>query len=179
MKKIIREEGRDARNLLYWTVPPVPQDKTANGIYGRSKSETRLVSDGLLRGRTPRQREWVRTEFFERFRLFLMGFIIYLTWRVKMMLITRIHNDNFFLNFLYIYPTTFNWKLYFVLIRIFSFWFTKKFIRTPEKSIRTLDQRRHDIRARNWGTLFENLRLAVDKIYSTCEQDQAIRRRFS
>ena len=79
MKKIIREEGRDARNLLYWTVPPVPQDKTANGIYGRSKSETRLVSDGLLRGRTPRQREWVRTEIFERFRLFLMGFIIYLT----------------------------------------------------------------------------------------------------
>ena len=26
MKRIIREEGRDARNLLYWTVPPVPQE---------------------------------------------------------------------------------------------------------------------------------------------------------
>ena len=50
---------------------------------------------------------------------------------------------------------------------------------TPQKSIRTLDQRRHDMRARNWGTLFENLRLAVDKIYSTCEQDQEFRRNFT
>ena len=50
MKKIIREEGRDARNLLYWTVPPV-QDKASNGLYGRSKSETRLASsDGLRHG---------------------------------------------------------------------------------------------------------------------------------
>ena len=52
MKKIIREEGRDARNLLYWTVPPV-QDKASNGLYGRSKSETRLgcvSSDGLRQG---------------------------------------------------------------------------------------------------------------------------------
>ena len=37
-----------------------------------------------------------------------------------------------------------------------------------------MDQRRQDMRARNWGALFENLRLAVDKIYSTCEQDQSI-----
>ena len=34
--------------------------------------------------------------------------------------------------------------------------------------------KKNDIRARYWGYLFENLRRAVDKIYSTCELDQSI-----
>ena len=102
MKKIIREEGRDARNLLYWTVPPVPQQHDKTTIYGRSKSETRLgciTQDGIIRGRTPRAS--IRATLEQRARL-------------------------------------------------------------------------HDLRARNWGALFESLRLAVDKIYTTCEQDQSI-----
>lgn len=55
--------GRDARNLLYWTVSP-KQDTSKNDknnntrhlqLYGRSKSETRISASENARGRTPRQ----------------------------------------------------------------------------------------------------------------------------
>ena len=86
MKKIIQEEGkfcpfqrnfcwvcffgytsfylgRDARNLLFWTVPPTKEVAIKHdvAVYGRSKSETRLGTVGqqligeASRGRTPRQ----------------------------------------------------------------------------------------------------------------------------
>jgi len=47
MKKIIREEGRNARNLLYYNVPQQPSgDRCMRPvpIFGRSKSETRISS---------------------------------------------------------------------------------------------------------------------------------------
>lgn len=110
MKKIIQEEGRDARNLLFWTVPPTQECvpiKHDVSVYGRSKSETRIgctSSQQLLveasRGRTPRQ-------------------------ELKI-------NDQ---------------------------------VKKPESK---------DIRARYWSYLFENLRRAIDKIFSTCEMDQSI-----
>jgi len=55
--------GRDARNLLFWTVPPTKEVAIKHdvAVYGRSKSETRLGTVGqqligeASRGRTPRQ----------------------------------------------------------------------------------------------------------------------------
>ena len=55
--------GRDARNLLFWTVPPTKEVPIKHdvAVYGRSKSETRLGTVGqqligeASRGRTPRQ----------------------------------------------------------------------------------------------------------------------------
>lgn len=64
IKRIIREEGRDARNLLYWNVPPKNEaksgfnDKNNNSrLFGRSKSETRIstTSSEASRGRATRQ----------------------------------------------------------------------------------------------------------------------------
>ena len=56
-------QGRDARNLLFWTVPPTKEVPIKHdvAVYGRSKSETRLGTVGqqligeASRGRTPRQ----------------------------------------------------------------------------------------------------------------------------